>query len=118
MPYQTLLDRLMSSVDGVRGAVLLDSEGEVIVESGARDFRHRLIGAYQGLALAAARQTLGAYGVGDGIRHLLCRYEGGTVIVRPMRDGYYFIVSLEPDVATGAALHMTARVQVQLDDVL
>jgi predicted regulator of Ras-like GTPase activity (Roadblock/LC7/MglB family) len=117
LPYQRLLDRLMSSVEGALGAVLLDSEGEVVVEAGARDFRHRLIGAYQGIALATVQRTLARYAAG-GIRFVLCRYAWGSVILRPLRDGYYLILSLAPEVPIGPGLHESARTQVAMDEEL
>jgi hypothetical protein len=104
----------MRSVDGALGAVLLDSEGEVVVESGARDFRHRLIGAYQGIALTNVQKTLGSYAAG-GIHFVLCRYAWGSVIMRPLRDGYYLILSLAPQVPIGPGLHESARTQVAMD---
>jgi predicted regulator of Ras-like GTPase activity (Roadblock/LC7/MglB family) len=91
VPYQSLLDNLLDSVEGAQGAVLLDSEGEVVVEAGAKDLRHRLIGAYQGIALGTAHRTLGSYAE-SGIRYVLCRYAWGIVLIRPLREGYYLIL--------------------------
>ena len=111
-----LLDRLVERVDGARAAVLLDEEGERVVESGAGDYRHRLIGAYQGIALLVAQRTLGeAAGVID---YILCRYDWGTVLLRPMRDGYYLILSLSPDVIVGPGLHRSVETQLRIDENL
>lgn len=113
MPFQRLLDSLLG-VPGVVGALLLDGEGEVAIESGARDVRHRLIGAYQGIALAAARRVHSRYGLGE-TRVLACRYDWGLVVARPLKDGYYLIVSLAPDRPLGVALHASAQLAVRLD---
>ena len=51
MPYLSLLQGLVGSVDGALGALLMDATGEVVVEAGNGEERHRLIGAYQGIAL-------------------------------------------------------------------
>ena len=117
MPYQRLLDELLDSVEGAQGAVLLDSEGEVVVEAGARDFRHRLIGAYQGIALATAHKTLGRYAE-SGIRYLLCRYAWGIVLLRPCREGYFLILSLDPDAQVWIGLHRTEVAQHLMDEHL
>lgn len=117
MPYQGLLDDLMGSVAGAQGAVLLDAEGEVVVESGARDFRHRLIGAYQGIALATANRTLGTY-TGEGIRYVLCRYAWGIVLIRPLKEGYYLILSLDPDAPVWSGLHRSEVTQGLMDEHL
>lgn len=117
MPYQSLLDDLLSSVDGAQGAVLLDGEGEVVVEAGARDFRHRLIGAYQGIALATANRSLGSY-ANSGIRYVLCRYAWGVVLLRPLREGYYLLLSLRPDAPIWSGLHRSEVTQGLMDEHL
>jgi predicted regulator of Ras-like GTPase activity (Roadblock/LC7/MglB family) len=117
VPYQRLLDDLLNSVDGAQGAVLLDAEGEVVVEAGARDFRHRLIGAYQGIALGTAHRTLGSYAT-SGIRYVLCRYAWGVVLLRPLREGYYLILSLRPDAPVWSGLHRSEVTQRQMDEHL
>jgi predicted regulator of Ras-like GTPase activity (Roadblock/LC7/MglB family) len=108
MPYQSLLDSLVRSVDGSRGAVLLDANGEVVVESGERHERHRLIGAYQGIVLARARDVKDRYAMGE-IRHIVCRYTEGHVVSRPLRDGYYLILALSTSANVGQALHRSAE---------
>ena len=109
MPYQRVLDDLVSAVDA-SGALLLDAEGEVVVEGGARDDRHRLIGAYKGLALATVRKTVHRHGGGD-IAYLLYRYTDGVVILRPLKDGYYLVLSLPVGGRVGEALHRSGRAQ-------
>ena len=114
MPYQALLDRLVGSVDGALGALLLDANGEVVVEAGHRQERHRLIGAYQGLALARARELQDHYSTGE-ILHILCRYSGGHVIVRPLKDGYYLVVALSATANVGQGVHRSAETQERID---
>jgi predicted regulator of Ras-like GTPase activity (Roadblock/LC7/MglB family) len=80
MPYQSLLDALVRSVDGAQGAVLMDSEGE-----------------------------LGA------IRHVLCRYSDGHVMLRPLKDGYYLVLSLAPAANLGQALHRSADTEARVN---
>jgi len=114
---QSLLDGLVSSVHGALAALLLDSEGEVVIEAGARDPRHRLIGAYQGIALATARRTTTRYATGV-IRYILCRYAWAHVVLRPLKDGYYLIVALAPDGNVGQGLHRSEMVQERLNSEL
>ena len=113
MPYQRLLDELVRTVDA-QAALLLDSEGEVVVQGGARDFRHRLIGAYQGLGLAAVRRALGRHG-GGTIEYILCRYAQAHVILRPLKDGYYLVLSMGTDGRVGEGLHHSGRAQESLN---
>jgi predicted regulator of Ras-like GTPase activity (Roadblock/LC7/MglB family) len=111
---QSLLDGLVSSVRGAEAALLLDSEGEVVIEAGARNPRHRLIGAYQGIALSTARRTGARYASG-AIHYILCRYAWGHVLMRPLKDGYYLVVALSPDGNVGQGLHRSAQVQERLN---
>lgn len=103
MPYKRLLEDLMRSVPGAEAAILLDSEGEVVVEAGARDMRHRLIGAYQGIALATARRTMVRCEAGD-IEAMICRYSEAALILRPLKDGYFFVLALSRSASVAEAL--------------
>ena len=116
MPYLRLLERLLASVPGALAALLLDANGEVVVEAGPRveRDRHRLIGAYQGLALSALRQATEPYDVG-GIRCLVFRYAEGTLILRPLRDGYYLVMSLAPEANLGRGVYFSAQIGNDLD---
>ena len=80
---------------GAEGALLLDSEGEVVVQSGTGAFRHRLIGAYQGISLSVARRIGSSHGTG-ALQSMICRYSGASLILRPLKDGYYFVLALAP----------------------
>ncbi len=109
MPYQALLEGLLRSVPGAETALLLDSEGEVVFEAGAGGVRPRLIGAYQGIALNAARRTGGRYLTGE-VRLMHCRYDLGQVILATLRDGYYLILALRADANSGVALRRAAEI--------
>jgi predicted regulator of Ras-like GTPase activity (Roadblock/LC7/MglB family) len=117
MPYQSILERLVTSVDGAQGALLLDASGEVVVEAGERGERQRLIGAYQGIALARAREVDGRWETGE-ISHILCRYSEGHVILRPLKDGYYLVVSLVRSANVGLGLLRSAESQERMNDAL
>src|SRR5258707_7357672 len=104
MPYQRILDDLLRSVGG-HAALLLDDEGEVAIQAGTRDERHRLIGAYQGIGLATARKTLAKHGGSGPIRYMLCRYAAGVGIPRPPEDRDYLILSMALDGRVGGSGH-------------
>jgi predicted regulator of Ras-like GTPase activity (Roadblock/LC7/MglB family) len=111
---QSLLDTLVGAVTGAEGALVLDANGEVVVEAGSGRERHRLIGAYQGIALARARELGDRYSTGE-ILHILCRYSGGHVILRPLKEGYFLIVALSPVGNVGQGLHRSALVQERMN---
>ena len=114
MTFQALLDRLVGSVEGVQGAVLMDASGEVVFEAGDRSERHRLIGAYQGIALVRLKNVEERCETGS-VRHLYYRYSDGHVILRPLKEGYYLVVSLAADANVGKALFRSAETRERLD---
>jgi predicted regulator of Ras-like GTPase activity (Roadblock/LC7/MglB family) len=117
VPYLAVLERLLKAIRGAQGALMLDHLGEVVVEAGARDERHRLIGAYQGIALATAERTTERYAIGK-VSHIVCRYLWATVILRPLKDGYYLILSMAPDASLADGLRYSAVAQEQMNDEL
>jgi predicted regulator of Ras-like GTPase activity (Roadblock/LC7/MglB family) len=114
VPYLVVLQKLLEAVAGAQAALLLDAQGEVVVEAGVRDDRHRLIAAYQGIALSTVQRTTERYEVG-ALNLILCRYAWGSIILRPLKDGYYLIVSLLPAASLAAGVHHSARAQQRLN---
>jgi predicted regulator of Ras-like GTPase activity (Roadblock/LC7/MglB family) len=113
MPYQRILDELVQTVDG-HAALLLDSEGEVAFQAGSRDERHRLIGAYQGIGLATARRTLSKHD-GGPIRYMMCRYTEAIIILRPLKDGYFLMLSLPVGGRVAEGVHRSEHTQQTLN---
>jgi hypothetical protein len=60
----------------------------------------------------AGREGLGA------VQYLLWRHGAGTVIVRPLRGGYYLMVSVAPDGDVARGLQRSASVQERLNEAL
>ena len=117
MPYLAILEELVHSVRGAEGALLLDSEGEVVVQAGARDHRHRLIGAYQGIALSVARRIGRRHGAGE-VASLTCRYAAASLVLRPLKDGYFFVLALGPGGLVADAERRSDGVRARLDEEL
>ena len=116
MPYLRLLEHLLASVPGALAALLLDVNGEIVVEAGPRAERdrYRLIGAYQGIHLMSTRKAMSRYAVG-ALSCLVYRYVACSVILRPLRDGYYLLLSLAPEANLGRALHASKQTAADLD---
>jgi hypothetical protein len=107
----------VQSTEGAEAALFLDSTGEVVMEAGARDERHRLIGIYQGIVLSAVRRSFRMLSVGE-IEYVFSRYDGGSVIVRPLRDGYYMAVALRPGTDPRAGLRGSAAAQARMNEAM
>jgi predicted regulator of Ras-like GTPase activity (Roadblock/LC7/MglB family) len=117
VPYKAILEDLLRSVARAEGALLLDAMGELVMGAGSTETRHQLIAAYQGIVLAQAQRLAGREGMG-AVQYMLWRHGRGAVIVRPLKDGYYLVVSvaLDGDVARG--LQRSASVQERLNEAL
>ena len=85
MPYLKILEAVLAALPGSQAAILLDSQGELVVEAGDKDPRHRLIGAYLGIALLKLQRITAEHPVG-GVRTLLSRYSQGQVAVCPLKE--------------------------------
>jgi predicted regulator of Ras-like GTPase activity (Roadblock/LC7/MglB family) len=115
VPYRGILDELLAQVPGSQTALLLDGQGEVVVGAGDLDERHRLIGAYQGIALGMAARTASRVGVG-GIDTLIWRHTDGSVILSTLHDGYYLVLALGPRAPAGMARHRCERARDRLNE--
>ena len=117
MPYRAILDELLAQVPGSQTALLLDGQGEVVVGAGDLDERHRLIGAYQGIALGIVARTASRFGVGS-IDTLVWRHAAGSVILSTLHDGYYLVLSLGPGAPVGQARHRSEGARDRLNEEL
>jgi predicted regulator of Ras-like GTPase activity (Roadblock/LC7/MglB family) len=113
----SFLEELLAATRGAEAALLLDAQGEVVVEAGQRQERHRLIGAYQGLALTEVRGAVERCGTG-ALDYVMRRHAGGSVILRPLKDGYYLVVALMPEAPISLAVYESARLQERLNEEL
>jgi predicted regulator of Ras-like GTPase activity (Roadblock/LC7/MglB family) len=115
VPYRRILEELLSRIKGATSALLLDAQGELVVGAGALDERQRLIGAYAGISLGMALRGVEHQDAGR-IRHLLWRHERGSVVLCPLKDGYYLVVSLGPRALLAAGVRHAEEAHLRLDE--
>jgi len=114
VPYKRILEALMARVTGARAALLLDSQGELVVGAGDLGEKARLIGAYAGITLGMAfrgddREQ------GGRIDYLVWRHVRGSVIICPLKDGYYLTFFLGPEALVAAGVERAKEVRPPLD---
>ena len=107
----------MRAVPGARSALLMDAAGELVLGAGAGDDRDALLAAYQGIALARVRRFADRFGWGT-LRYVVSRHQAGHVVLRPLRDGYYLVLTLGPDADIGRSVHVSALTQERMDQEL
>jgi predicted regulator of Ras-like GTPase activity (Roadblock/LC7/MglB family) len=114
MPYLRILEALRSRVTGARAALLLDSQGELVVGAGDLGERERLIGAYSGITLGMALRAATRHQAGR-IDHLVWRYESGSVVICPLDEGYYLAVFLDAEAFVAAGVRSAQEARQLLD---
>lgn len=117
MPYRRILEALLATVPDSRAALLLDVQGEVVVGAGDLDERHRLIGAYQGIALGMASRTAARFEAG-AVESLAWRHAGGSVLLTTLRDGYYLVLALGPEAILALARRHSDEARAKLNQEL
>jgi predicted regulator of Ras-like GTPase activity (Roadblock/LC7/MglB family) len=93
MAFDKILAGIMAS-PGVEGVVLLDSEGETIFSLGyLEQERLRLVGAYQGIVLAAAvRFDLSKE------RTVITLGEKRSILTYHLKDGYFICIIFSKEI--------------------
>ncbi|HSP07202.1 MAG TPA: hypothetical protein VLR94_08495 [Acidobacteriota bacterium] len=113
MSFQQLLDQ-MSSVRGVEAVAFLDSQGELILHSGAGDpERLRVVGAYQGLSIGSISK-LGF----ENARTLCTLYSERSILTQTLKDGYFICVIFSPDLNFAFAQFVIEEACRRLEDEL
>jgi predicted regulator of Ras-like GTPase activity (Roadblock/LC7/MglB family) len=115
LPYRRILERLLARVAGGRAALLLDSQGELVVGAGDLGEKERLIGAYSGITLGMAQRSATRCRAG-AIDHLVWRHDNGSVVICPLKDGYYVALFLGPEALVAAGIRCALETRPPLDE--
>jgi predicted regulator of Ras-like GTPase activity (Roadblock/LC7/MglB family) len=115
LPYYRILEEMRTKVKGARAALLLDSQGELVVGAGQLGEKERLIGAYAGITLGMALRGGERHEAGR-IDHLVWRHQNGSVVICPLKDGYYLAVFLGPDAIVAAGVQRAKEARLPLDE--
>lgn len=118
-----MLTGLVERAPGARGAVFCDPEGEFVAlhirdpqPDGCGVLTHydmRVFGAH----LAAVWLELEGRGPDQGVGgmvELKLSCDGGTMLLRALRDGYYLLLLCAPGAQTGAAAFVLAETALQV----
>jgi len=114
MPYQSILKTLLESVDGSVGVGFVDYDGETVQLAGQfEDFAHRVHLAYQGIFLESLKsfhqQLLGVP------LSLVCVYQNLTLVIKPLKSGYFLVLTLTHRKQLAKALRATEEAAAQLN---
>jgi hypothetical protein len=103
MPYRSLLKKLLEQVEGAVGAGFADYEGETVQLLGQfADFEHRVHIACQGILLQQIKKAHQSHLPPPAV--VFCKYQFGTLLIKPVKDGYYLVLTLAHPKQTARAI--------------
>ena len=105
MLIDTLLNELVSSVDGATGAIIVALDGEAVqFGTSTLSERLRLRGAYAAVVMKAFRLAAVRSGLGR-LKHLVVKYNGSTLVIREIDDDCSVVLELKPNANVGRAVY-------------
>lgn len=105
VPFKALLQKLVLSVDGANGAIILDSDGET-VQSWAREGADllQLRAIYATVVFQTCRVTASSLRLGN-VFYLVIEYEGARLVIEELERDCLIVLELETEANLGQALH-------------
>ncbi len=99
MPFRTIMKDLVESTSGATGAIFVDGEGEAVdlySVNGGDNYHLRVIGAHKGIMLNLIHDAQEAVS-DDPVRNVVIRMENFNVLMAPVEDGYFVVMTLESE---------------------
>jgi predicted regulator of Ras-like GTPase activity (Roadblock/LC7/MglB family) len=93
MVIDTILNNLISSVNGAQAAIFLDGDGESISQAGKLNRDMKLLGAWKEIHLDRIKEISGRLGLGT-VRAVLFSLEEGNELVAPVAGEYCILLFL------------------------
>jgi predicted regulator of Ras-like GTPase activity (Roadblock/LC7/MglB family) len=104
--FRSLLEELVSKVDGAEGAIFLEKDGEAVAWYAEGDpERLRLRAAYSAVVLEAARALAREMKVG-ATRRLVLGYNDAKFIIEELESGYFLVLELNASASIGKATYL------------
>ena len=114
MLIDSLLNELVSSVDGATGAIIVAVDGEAIQwGASAQTDRLRLRSAYVAVVMQAFRGAAARAGLGRP-KYLVVEYAGATIIAQEIGDDCSVVLELKSNVGVGRSIYQLQAVAAKL----
>jgi predicted regulator of Ras-like GTPase activity (Roadblock/LC7/MglB family) len=114
MSFKYVLQEMLDQLPGAVGAIIADWEGEA-VDQVARgdDFEIKVLGAHKGIILTQLRQALRRLD-GGPLEEVLIHFAQAKVLITPLSEDYFLVLTIEPKVMIGKASFVMRRCAEQL----
>jgi predicted regulator of Ras-like GTPase activity (Roadblock/LC7/MglB family) len=105
LPFQTLLDELVSKLECVNAAIVLEADGEAVQWHAPDDGeRLRLKGAYIAVIMQSLRASAAKLGLG-GFNCFVLEYDGATLVIEELDNSYFVMLELGPTANISEAIY-------------
>ena len=112
----SLLNELVSSVEGATGAIIVAVDGEAVGWGGSSfGERLRLRGAYAAFVMQTFRAAAGRAGLGR-LMHVVVEYNGATLVAQEIDNDCSVVLELEPSATVGRAVYRIQMTAASLRD--
>jgi len=109
MSFEIILQELVDHVPLAIGAILVDWEGEAVMERCRCDpYDIRFIAAHKGIILAHLKAILNTTEVGE-VEDVVVTSSGGHLIIGCIDEDYSLVMNIERSCPVGLALHHFRR---------
>jgi hypothetical protein len=112
-----MLDELVAKAPGARGAVFCDFEGEfvelVVRDPALTDYDMKVYGAHMAAAWTNLQNGSEERGAG-GIVEMRLGCDGGMLLCRSLRDGYYVVLLVQSGTLSGPAAFALEQTAAQM----
>lgn len=116
--FRLILNELLATTPGALAAIFLDYDGEtvdLVCDRDISDHELRIIGAYQGIFLMRLREICTSTQAG-ALRRMKLAFTDVTILSAELKDGYYFVLLVQPEASEALAWRGVERCRQQLLD--
>ncbi len=109
MPFKEILQGMLDQLPGAVGAIIADWEGEAVDQvAQIDDFEIKVLGAHKGIILTQLRQVLERLD-GGALEEVLIHFDRSKVLITPLSEDYFLVLTLGPEVMVGKANFVMRR---------
>lgn len=113
---ESLLEELVSSVDGATGAIVVALDGEAVQWFGSGPIeRLRLRGAYAAVVMQTFRAAAARAGLGR-LKHIVVEYKGATLVAHEIDNDCSVVLELDPTASAARAVYRMQTAAARLRD--
>lgn len=111
MPFKTIIKDFVEKTPGATGAIMLDWDGETVADfSRISHMDMPAIGAYKGIILNLIKDALKKQKAEDEIKTIGLTTEHSKIALYTIKEGYYFVVTLEKTIPLGRVFTKAKKV--------